>query len=433
MKNKALFLALSAVFANTAYAEDKPFQFYGILDIAAGHQSNGLPDNTNSGSSVIPTAYVSATNSNGGSHSALWSGGLSQDRIGVKGSKGFDNGFRAGYLAETGFNIVGMKLVNGAKTLVDNSGSSNANAYNITNSSSSQDGQLINREGYVSVGRGQYGDIRYGRNQTLIADAVPAVAPLQNSQVFSLLGNSSSLGGGIGVSETIRMNNSLKYLNNIGKFNVGLMHANDDGKVLTEGGQMNGYSVGFKDAGLNVQLAYSSVTNAVKEGVSTTPGVLAAKIYNSKGWLLGTSYDISSEWTVVAGKSSYTLAAPSSTANAPTSLNGFAVATATAGLTGATTQNVGLTWLGANYKATEKLTIYTTLQQACYSAYSTYTEGHVNWSALMAVYNLDKDTDVYAAVANIKLSNTSSASAISPGATLIGSNAVTGVGVRYKF
>lgn len=430
MKNKVLLVALNAIFANAAYAEDKVFQFYGILDIAAGYQSNGLPDNTNAGGSVIPSAYASSANPNVGSHAALWSGALSQDRIGIKGAKDLGNGFRAGYLAETGFNIVGMKLVNGAQTLVDNSGLS-ANGYNVTNSSSSQDGQLINREGYASVGYGPYGDIRYGRNQTLIADTVPAVAPLQNSQVFSLLGNSSSLGGGIGVSETIRMNNSLKYLNTIGKFNVGLMHANGDGKVLTEGGQMNGYGIGFKDAGLNLQLAYSSVTNAIKEGVSTTPGALSAKVYNAKGWLLGASYDVSSEWTAVAGKSYYTLSAPSSMANLPTSLNGFAVASVAAGLTGANTQNVGLTWLGANYKATGKLTIYSTIQQASYPAYLTYTDGHVNWTALMAVYNLDKDTDVYAAVANIKLSNTSSFSAIAT--TPIGSNALTGVGVRYKF
>jgi hypothetical protein len=79
LKTALTILVAACAFVANARADDVLFNVYGVLDIAVGNQSNGLPANRNLGGSINSATYFSSLNPNVGSHTSLWSGGLSQD------------------------------------------------------------------------------------------------------------------------------------------------------------------------------------------------------------------------------------------------------------------------------------------------------------------------------------------------------------------
>jgi predicted porin len=432
MKLISVVLVAGCAFVANARADDNLLKVYGVLDIAVGNQSNGLRANHNVGGSVNSATYFSTLNPNVGSHTEIWSGGLSQDRIGITGSKSFDNGLRLGYLAETGFNIIGVKLINGDAALLDNSQAHGSAGYSSSSANTSQVGQFINREAYLKVGYGSLGELRAGRNQSLITDALGTVAPLAGAQDFSPLGNSGAFSGGVGVSETLRLDDSVKYAGSTGDFNYGLMFAKGNGTALANQGRMYGAGIGYRSGALRLQGAYTEETDALREGQSTTPGNIKVTAFNASGWLVGASYNLATDWNFDAGVTHYTLSAPKDVFSHATltSMNGYSVASVS-NFSGPS-QVVQLSWLGADYRVSDKLKIYGSVQQAHYRAYSTFTSGNANWFSMLATYNVYKNTDLYAAIAHANLTNTAATSAIA-GNSPIPHNRIIGAGARFTF
>jgi len=447
MKKIPFTLLTLGALVGSAYAEDKAFEFYGIVDVAVGTQSNGLPTNPNNGASIVSTVYPNSANQNVGSTTNLWSGGISQDRIGIKGSTAAGNGWHGGYLLETGFNPLTGKLVDNAQALADNQSASRTLGATTVSTNGSQNGQLINREAYGVVGYDGWGDLRVGRNNTFINDAAQQFDPTQASQIFGFLTASSGFGGGSGISETTRLDNSLKYINKFGDFNVGAYHAWGDGTALaTSGGLADGFTVGYAAHDFKVQYAYTNQIDAIKESTSTSTSVadaIGATLYNSTGWLLGGSYTINPTWTVKAGTSHYTLSAPSDPIDATnlTTANGFAVTSPSA--YAGTPINARLNWIGLHYQATEKLTLDGGYYLASYDSYTSgsynATAGQVGWESFLVDYHIDDNKDTYVAIANINLVNTSSTSAITNATSAAGAyspisaNQLIAVGFRVKF
>jgi predicted porin len=246
------------------------------------------------------------------------------------------------------------------------------------------------------------------------------------------LGNSGAFSGGVGVSETLRLDDSCKYIGSAGHFNYGLMYATGNGTALAGQGRMYGAGVGYKSGGLNVQGAYTKESDALKEGQSTTAGNIKVTAYNASGWLVGASYDLTTAWNFDAGTTHYTLSAPNDTFSRTTlaRMNGYSVSSVS-NFSGPS-QTVGLSWLGVNYRAGDKLKIYGAVQQAHYRAYSTLTSGSANWFSMLATYNIHRNTDLYASLAHVNLTNTSPTSAIAAGGP-ISHNRIIGAGVRFAF
>jgi len=105
-----------------------------------------------------------------------------------------------------------------------------------------------------------------------------------------------------------------------------------------------------------------------------------------------------------------------------------------------------LQWVGVNHQATEKLNLYAAYYRASFDGFtSTFTggtratSGDVNWGSLLADYKIDSSKDIYFALADIHLTNTSSTSAISGAITSktiyspISHNTIVATGFRYKF
>ena len=445
MKKIPLALLTLTALVGHAYAADNTIEFFGVVDVAIGSQSNGLASNANNGASIVSTVFANSANPNVGATTNRWSGGISQDRLGVKGTSSFGDSWHGGYWLETGVNALTGKLVNNAQALADNASSARSLAYTSASTNGSQNGQLLNREAYGAVGHDGWGDLRVGRNNTLTNDAAQQFDPTQASQIFGYLTASSGFGGGSGISETTRLDNSLKYLNTIGNVNVGVFHAWGDGTALAnQRGVANGASLGYAANHFKVQYTYSVQTDAIKESTATAGTGISATVYNSTGWLLGGSYDISPIWTLKAGTSHYTLSAPNDTdiATALTTLNGFAVSSPASSYAGSAI-NASLNWVGVHYKATDKITLDGGYYLASYDSYTngsyTATAGQVGWTSFLVDYQIDKYKDTYLAIASIDLNNSSNTSAVT-GATStagayapIANNQLVAAGFRIKF
>lgn len=444
-----IIASIWSIMPNFSWANDGVFHFYGIFDIAYGHQSNGLPPNANNGASIVSTIFSNASNPNVGSHAGLWSGGISQNRMGITGNVRFNNDWHGGYLLETGINIINGRFVNNSQGLVDNSGFANSAFYQSASTNGSQNGQFINREGYLSLGETHWGSLRLGRNNTLINDTAQQFDPTYASQVFGFLTSSSGFGGGSGVSETTRLNRSVKYLNQLKNIQIGLFHAQGDGSGLSDQGRANGVGLGFTSDHFKMNCAYTSQTDAIKESVATIVDRVAATVYNSKGWILGASYLVNDRLTFKMGKSHYSLSAPTHPQSTATlgSIHGFMLASSPTNYSGSDI-NAQLNWVGVNYTATDKVTVYSGYYRANYDGYTstvgggryTATAGGVQWTSLLVNYRINDHADTYFALAHIHLDNTSKTTAITgstkSGSTLyspIASNQLLGLGFRYKF
>lgn len=428
------------------WANESRFEIYGVADLAYGYQSNGLPPNANNGASIVSTVFSNSANPQVGAHTGFWNGGISQDRLGLKGSTPLFTGWTAGFLAETGVNLLKGQLVNNAQGLVNNSGTNSA-TYQTTSTNGSQNGQLINREGYVYLDHGGLGALRVGRNNTLINDAAQEFDPTVASPIFGFLTASSGFGGGSGISETTRLNNSVKYLNQLGPVKVGAFYAKGDNTALAKQGRSFGFGLGYVWNDFKIQYAHTTQTDAIKESVSSTVGDIAATAYNNSGWLIGASYQVNSQLTFKAGSSHYTLSAPSDSQSAATlsSINGFTIAPNIVNYNG-THVSANLNWIGLNYQIRPDLTVYSGYYRANYNSYTslvstafTSTPGSINWASFLIDYQLDEAKDVYLAVANLGFNNTSTSTAItgatkaSSGYSPINSNTLVGLGFRWKF
>lgn len=432
---------------NHASAEQPLLEFYGLLDVAMGHQSKGLPPDANNTASIVPAVYANASNPRVASSTGLWNGGISQNRLGLKGGLQFNADWHAGYLVETGLSPIKGKLINNAQGLADNSGSASSAAYQTASTNGSQNGQLFNREAYFNLGRSGWGDLRLGRNTTLIHDSAQSFDPVAASQIFGYLTASSGFGGGSGISETTRLNQSVKYLNQWQGLKAGLFYAKGNQSGLASTGQAHGWSVGQEWGDLKLQYARTTQTQAIKESVSAVPGDLSATLYDSKGWLWAASYAIAPTTHFKTGSSHYALSAPQSASGAVglSAMNGHMLSAAPTLYKGSDIM-ARLDWLGLSQQIHSQWTVYGALYRANFAGYtsttgSTYqsTPGHADWISLLVDHQVSSDSDVYLGWTHMKLSNATAQSAI-VGASKAGSsyspvagNSLLALGYRIKF
>jgi predicted porin len=96
-------------------------------------------------------------------------------------------------------------------------------AQQTANGDGARAGQLFNGELWAGLNSNPWGTIRAGRNNAVSVDMLGAYDPLA-SQGFSLLGWVSLLSGQ-GSADTVRLDQSIKYLNSYGPFRTEIMYA----------------------------------------------------------------------------------------------------------------------------------------------------------------------------------------------------------------
>ncbi len=431
LKTKLAILGTMALASGSAFAQTSGTQveLYGILDVAVGHVEHSFSVDPNfpfGVNPVSPTSSVHVTNSVNG----MFNGGISDSRWGIRGSEDLGGGVKATFVLESGFNVPDGALNNGTASLANNTSS----GPNVS-ANTSLNGQLFNRAANVGLAESSLGALTFGRNYGPIFDITVAYDPVQAADLFSPLGFSGTYGGGGGVSEDTRIDNSVKYKNKIGDVNFGGFYK--FGGVAGSNSAQSAWGIngGYEAGPFGIQAAYEEFTDALKTGNSAIPGDINLTNYNTDAFFIAAKYHFG-DATVRGGFESYTLKAPSDTlvSMGITSLYGYTVGNATSASANfsAADQKTDIWFIGGDYNFTPQLNLalgfYDVQPKA--SSDSKQLDGNAYYYSALLDYNFSKRTDVYA---GFMYDSFKGANFTAPFALYNTSNYITAVGMRTRF
>jgi len=427
--NKKL-IGLGILFAaNGAMAQSatsSSVELYGILDLAVGRVENSLSTDANYGNTINAYTATKATLNN--SVTGMINGGIQGSRWGLRGSEDLGGGLKAFYTLESGFNAQDGALSNGAASLASNSPKATT-----VSSNSSLDGQLFNRQAFVGLSDSKLGAIAFGRNYNPIYDVVTDYDPVSQAQTFSPLGASNAIGGGGGISEDTRLDNSIKYKNKVGPVNFGALYK--FGGVAGNNSAESGYALnlGYEEGPFGIQGVYEAFTDALKSSTSTVANDINVTNYNTSAYFIAAKY-IFGQATIRGGYESYSLKAPSDAMSTlgVTSLFGYTIGNASSASANFSTasQTTDVWFIGGDYNFTPALNLAVGFydQNPKASTDSKQLNGNIySYSALLD-YHFSKRTDVYGGWMYSSYKGDQY-----PSATYNTSNYVTAIGIRTKF
>jgi len=230
---------------------------YGVVDLGLAYQTHGVPLNRDY---YIGLEYVVSKNSNH-SQLAIAPGGLGQSKIGIKGTESITGDWDVVFRLETDFNPESLRLADSSKAMVANS--DRPLALQNSNSDGNKNGQIFAGAAYAGLGNRDFGTLTFGRQTSLIADALMVYDPQSGAYAFSFLGIGAPGGGGS--TQNVRMDDSLKYTISLGDFHGGLFNqfvgADGYGHGALQG------DLGYAEGPLNVDF----VASRVKDTISASP------------------------------------------------------------------------------------------------------------------------------------------------------------------
>jgi len=430
---KKSLVALAALAAVAAHAQSS-VQMYGLIDQGIASQQHSIAGNSLFPFTLDPVDPALAAK---GSVTSMVSGGESMSRFGFKGTEDLGGGVNAMFLLEGALGNSGQ-LANAGATVAQN-GSSNTTS---TNGGSSINGQLFSRGAYVGLGSKTWGSIQLGRTTALALDQVAEHDPLNASGLYSPLGFSGALGGGLGATENARMDNSIKYQVMTGPVKLGLQYKIGD-KKSSEADNLGSIvegMIGYTAGPLSITGTYSQADNTVGLGGGNVNGASSLRVENVKGGLLSAKYEVNSVASISGGFEQYTISTPSNAvASQITSYYGTTIAGSglpSASNYGFGNQKVTTAFVGGAYKFTPEFTLkagYYNINKAAYlNAAGTANQAAqytIQEFSLLGSYAFSKMTDVYG---GLMFSNYNGAY-MTAHPTYATSNSIVGAGLRVKF
>lgn len=267
---------------------------YGIVDIGLQCDTHGAPFNDYfpAGSNDIVQkdsnhSICGATPSN-----------LSQSRIGLQGKEPLAGDWSAVFRLETFFNPTTGNISDALKSLVQNNG--RGVAEQGVNLDSSVAGQAF-QQSYAGVSSPTFGTLTFGRQNTLLADAIAKYDPNGASQAFALIGLSGTTAGA-GDTQDRRLDSSLKYSLSSNGLHAGAMYKfnNSSGSAnsavqLQIGGEfagfsVDGYYVRVKDAVAAAALSAAQLASLPAE--FSPSNSLAATVSDNTAFTIAGSYNL---------------------------------------------------------------------------------------------------------------------------------------------
>src|SRR5262249_25481765 len=123
-------------------------------------------------------------------------------------------------------------------------------------------GQFFNGPVYIGVSNPNYGILSAGRQNSPAFDLGADYDPMGLSYAFSLIGYSSTAGGGVGDTEVARLDNSVKYFYRYGPLHVAGMYAQGGQDTALHG---DGYAanIGATLWGISADFVYRKENSAV--------------------------------------------------------------------------------------------------------------------------------------------------------------------------
>jgi len=384
---------------------------YGTIDAGVSHQTHGVPFNSNAGSGL---EYLIAKNSNK-SITAFAPNGLSQSSVGLKGDLELVDGLSGIFKLETGFDPLSLRVADGPASLVDNNGRS-LNTQ-TSNGDSSRAGQTFNGAAYVGVKSKDYGILTFGRQNGLLADNVFKYDPNGGSNAFSLIGYSGATGG-VGDTQDVRLDSSLKYTNQMGPFRMGAQYQfSGTQRALFRADGISGSAVEINLGGdygkFSADVTYSHKNNAISAAplsavqLLTLPSnSLAATVSDN------TSYAIMGKYTInlakiYAGYERIQFSNPSNPLSVGTTdIGGYMLSALTQNAYD-TNRILQVYWAGLKYSMTSQLNLtgaYYGYNQnsfaaiGCSDTSNSKCSGTLNAASLVATYNVMQHLDIYSGI-----------------------------------
>jgi predicted porin len=262
---------------------------YGAIDVGYAYQTHGAPL---SGAGAAPLNFnMFGSAPNNKAISTIASNGLSQSFVGVKVEESIGMGWTVLAKIESGFVPTSGEVADGCATLVRNAGKDVF--HQVSAGDSSRCGQLFNGPVYVGVSNAAYGTLTVGRQNSLDLDLMANYDPMALSYAFSLVGFSSTAGGGVGATEDSRWDNSVKYIYQYGPIHASFMYADGGQDTALHGSGIAG-GAGFTWKGFSADAVYTKENGAIR---SSTPTALtfgdksiAAAATDISAWTVGAKY-----------------------------------------------------------------------------------------------------------------------------------------------
>ena len=169
-------------------------------------------------------------------------------------------GFVALGKIETGFNPLSGEIADACASMIRNNGKPLADA--TSSGDGSRCGQALNGQVYAGLSNPIYGTLTIGRQNSLDLDVMSAYDPMGMSYSMSLIGWSGGAGPGVGMTETARWDNSLKYVYQYGPVHVGGMFADGAEDSSLHGNSYAG-NLGMTYKGFSVDAVYTKEVDGV--------------------------------------------------------------------------------------------------------------------------------------------------------------------------
>jgi predicted porin len=269
---------------------------YGTVDVGVAYMTHGAPLSQTWGPGL---PYFVQNFSN---HSILSAGpnGLSQSKVGLSGVEPLWGDWTGVFRLETGFDPTSGRLTDGPGSLVADNGRSAATK--ISAGDSSRAGQPFQGAAFAGVSSATFGTLTFGRQNTLMSEALAKYDPQLQSQAFSPI-SLQGTAGGFGDTQDRIFDSSVKYVINVGPAHAAIIH--EFGSDGYDPESSNEVSVGADIAGLSVDAIYGVVHGAVAatslsaaQVPTVATGTLAATISDNTGYGALAKYDMK-EWVPI--------------------------------------------------------------------------------------------------------------------------------------
>jgi predicted porin len=300
---------------------------YGTIDVGGVYQTKGAGVSGNYPGGLDYT--ISGAKGLTHSLTSLGESGMEQSKIGVKIEEGLGHGWVAVGKLEVAFNPLSGELVDGLGSLVRNNGQIPL-AQN-SNGDSSRAGQAFAGPAYAGVSNQTYGTLTFGRQQSLMLDALANYDPQGLPYAFSILGY-SGFAGGAGDTEVSRWDNSVKYVYQYGPLHAAAMYSDGGADTGLFGGGY-GFNVGGTYKGFSIDAIYQKEKGAVSASAlsqtacgpalgTVCPNEVSGTISDNTAWSVQGKYTFDfgggfkdepgSKLTLFAGYENIDMANPSS-------------------------------------------------------------------------------------------------------------------------
>jgi predicted porin len=263
---------------------------YGTVDVGIAYLSHGAPLSSTWG----PGLPYFVQNFSNHSITTAAPNGLSQSKIGLSGVEPLFGDVTGIFRLETGFQPTSGRLTDGPASLVADNG--RAAATKISAGDSSRAGQALNGAAYVGMSSKTFGTLTFGRQQSLISEALSKYDPQLQAQAFSPI-SLQGTAGGFGDTQDRILDQSVKYLFQYGAVHAAAIHQFGSDGYIPE--NSNEFDVGADIAGLSVDAIYGVVHGAVAAASLTAAqalvepvGSLAATISDNTGYAALANYNM---------------------------------------------------------------------------------------------------------------------------------------------